>query len=32
MDLGEKPSVVSAIVKYHVTERARQLSSTTAWT
>ena len=24
LDLGEKPSVVSAIVKYHVTERARQ--------
>ncbi|HJV25219.1 MAG TPA: acyl-CoA dehydrogenase [Aromatoleum sp.] len=24
VDLGEKPSVVSAIVKYHVTERARQ--------
>lgn len=24
IDLGEKPSVVSAIVKYHVTERARQ--------
>ncbi|WP_448662617.1 acyl-CoA dehydrogenase [Sphingomonas sp. CJ20] len=23
LDLGEKPSVVSAIVKYHVTERAR---------
>ena len=25
LDLGEKPSVVSAIVKYHVTERARQV-------
>ena len=24
IDLGEQPSVVSAIVKYHVTERARQ--------
>lgn len=24
VDFGEKPSVVSAIVKYHVTERARQ--------
>ncbi|HMM55814.1 MAG TPA: acyl-CoA dehydrogenase [Candidatus Desulfobacillus sp.] len=24
IDLGEKPSLVSAIVKYHVTERARQ--------
>ncbi len=24
IDLGEKPSVVSAIVKYHITERARQ--------
>ncbi len=24
VDLGEKPSVVSAIAKYHVTERARQ--------
>src|SRR5690606_35014832 len=24
VDLGEKPSVVSGIVKYHVTERARQ--------
>src|SRR5690606_42146310 len=24
IDLGEKPSVVSAIVKYHVTERARR--------
>ena len=24
IDLGERPSVVSAIVKYHVTERARQ--------
>ncbi|TXG93370.1 MAG: acyl-CoA dehydrogenase [Zoogloea sp.] len=24
IDLGEKPSVVSAIVKFHVTERARQ--------
>lgn len=24
LDLGEKPSVVSAIVKYHITERARQ--------
>lgn len=24
LDLGQKPSVVSAIVKYHVTERARQ--------
>ncbi len=24
VDLGEKPSVASAIVKYHVTERARQ--------
>jgi acyl-CoA dehydrogenase len=24
VDLGEKPAVVSAIVKYHVTERARQ--------
>ncbi|MDX5445349.1 MAG: acyl-CoA dehydrogenase [Zoogloeaceae bacterium] len=24
LDLGERPSVVSAIVKYHVTERARQ--------
>jgi len=25
LDLGEKPSVVSAIAKYHVTERARQV-------
>ncbi|HYO27382.1 MAG TPA: acyl-CoA dehydrogenase [Azonexus sp.] len=25
VDLGEKPSVVSAIVKYHVTERTRQV-------
>ncbi|MDO8932574.1 MAG: acyl-CoA dehydrogenase, partial [Rhodocyclaceae bacterium] len=25
IDLGEKPSVVSAIVKYHVTERARKV-------
>ena len=25
IDLGEKPSVVSAIAKYHVTERARQV-------
>ncbi|HYL19990.1 MAG TPA: acyl-CoA dehydrogenase, partial [Burkholderiales bacterium] len=25
VDLGEKPSVVSAIVKYHCTERARQV-------
>ena len=25
IDLGEKPSVASAIVKYHVTERARQV-------
>ncbi len=25
IDLGEKPSVVSAIVKYHLTERARQV-------
>ncbi|WP_068638818.1 acyl-CoA dehydrogenase [Thauera butanivorans] len=25
VDLGEKPAVVSAIVKYHVTERARQV-------
>lgn len=25
IDMGEKPSVVSAIVKYHVTERARQV-------
>ncbi|CAB3846901.1 Acyl-coenzyme A dehydrogenase [Achromobacter mucicolens] len=25
VDLGEKPSVVSAIVKHHVTERARQV-------
>ena len=25
VDLGEKPSVVSAIVKYHITERARQV-------
>ncbi|HEX9178833.1 MAG TPA: acyl-CoA dehydrogenase, partial [Burkholderiales bacterium] len=25
VDLGEKPSVVSAIVKYHLTERARQV-------
>ena len=25
IDLGEKPSVISAIVKYHVTERARQV-------
>ena len=24
VDLGEKPSVISAIVKYHLTERARQ--------
>ncbi|MCL4758467.1 MAG: acyl-CoA dehydrogenase [Rhodocyclaceae bacterium] len=24
IDLGEKPSVVSAVVKYHITERARQ--------
>lgn len=24
LDLGEKPSVVSAIIKYHVTERGRQ--------
>ena len=27
VDLGEKPSVVSAIAKYHVTERARQVVS-----
>ena len=25
IDLGEKPSVVSAIVKYHLTERGRQV-------
>ncbi len=25
VDLGEKPAVISAIVKYHVTERARQV-------
>lgn len=25
VDLGEKPSVISAIVKYHLTERARQV-------
>jgi acyl-CoA dehydrogenase len=25
VDLGEKPSVVSAIAKYHITERARQV-------
>ena len=25
LDLGEKPSVVSAIVKYHLTERAREV-------
>lgn len=25
IDMGEKPSVVSAIVKYHITERARQV-------
>lgn len=25
VDLGEKPSVISAIVKYHLTERSRQL-------
>lgn len=25
LDLGEKPSVVSAIVKYHLTERSRQV-------
>lgn len=25
VDLGQKPSVVSAIVKYHITERARQV-------
>jgi acyl-CoA dehydrogenase len=25
VDLGEKPSVVSAIVKYHLTERAREI-------
>jgi len=25
VDLGEKPSVVSAIIKYHLTERARQV-------
>jgi len=25
VDLGEKPSVISAIVKYHCTERARQI-------
>src|SRR5690606_34070549 len=25
IDLGEKPSVISAIVKYHCTERARQV-------
>ncbi|MDB5813127.1 MAG: hypothetical protein JWN23_244 [Rhodocyclales bacterium] len=25
IDLGEKPSVVSAIVKYHITERGRQV-------
>ncbi|SET26582.1 acyl-CoA dehydrogenase [Nitrosomonas marina] len=25
VDLGEKPSVISAIVKYHLTERARQI-------
>ena len=24
VDLGEKPSVISAIVKYHLTERGRQ--------
>ena len=27
VDLGEKPSVVSAIAKYHVTERARQVAN-----
>ncbi|MBI2296207.1 MAG: acyl-CoA dehydrogenase [Betaproteobacteria bacterium] len=27
VDLGEKPSVVSAIVKYHLTERGRQVIS-----
>jgi acyl-CoA dehydrogenase len=31
IDLGEKPSVVSAIAKYHVTERAARWSMT-AWT
>jgi acyl-CoA dehydrogenase len=25
VDLGEKPSVISAIIKYHLTERARQV-------
>ena len=25
LDLGEKPSVVSAIVKYHLTERGRSV-------
>jgi acyl-CoA dehydrogenase len=25
VDLGEKPSVISAIAKYHVTERARDV-------
>ncbi|HEY1996183.1 acyl-CoA dehydrogenase, partial [Paraburkholderia sp.] len=25
VDLGEKPSVISAIAKYHITERARQI-------
>src|SRR6185436_7949029 len=27
VDLGEKPSVISAIVKYHSTERARQVAN-----
>ncbi len=27
VDLGEKPAVISAIVKYHLTERARQVVS-----
>ena len=27
VDLGEKPSVISAIVKYHLTERARQTTN-----
>ena len=27
MDLGEKPSVLSAILKYHLTERGRECIS-----
>ena len=32
VDLGEKPAVVSAIAKYHITERGARRSSTTRWT